>query len=331
MYVPSVVLITGVLGFIGSHVCVNLVLKYPQSFFIGIDKETYCSNSKNIDEIRHHPNFIYIKTDLTDQISVESLFKEYSIDTVLHFAAYSHVDLSFTNSILFTENNILGTHILIDVAYRHQVKRFIHMSTDEVYGGKDDCMNEDCTLDPTNPYAASKAGAEQIVKSYYHSFKVPIIIIRSNNVYGPKQYPEKVIPKFCVRLMRGLPCILQGSGDQKRSFIYIDDFIRGFELIWLSGIVGQTYNIGSNDEIAIYQLAVQIIQLIHPSIVSPNEYLRFGDDRKFNDIRYNISNTKLSSLGWSPTIPFDQGLKKTVEWYMGNGGYWGEDELKNIL
>lgn len=317
MYDPKCVLITGCLGFIASHLTVYLVIHYPEIQFIGIDKETYCSNAKNIAEISSAPNFIYQKLDLTNENDVITLFKAYPIDTVYHLAAYSHVDLSFHNSILFTLNNVLATHILIETARTYSIRRFIHVSTDEVYGSKDETLHENCILDPTNPYAASKASAEHIVRSYYHSFRFPIIITRSNNIYGPKQYDEKVIPRFCSRLLSNQPCFIQGSGEQKRSFLYVDDVVRAFDLILFSGGIGEIYNIGSSDEITVNDLAKMMI-----NIISPDASIEYGPDRPFNDHRYFLNSSKVEQLGWTKIVSFSEGLRKTIDWYRDNSDYW---------
>lgn len=310
MLQPQVCLITGVQGFIGSHLVVNLVRQYPNIQFIGIDKETYCSNPKHIEEIQHEKNFTYVKLDLLDIEPLNDLFATYPIDMVIHLAAYSHVDLSFQQSLLFTHNNVVATHHLLEVARVHAVKRFIYFSTDEVYGTQDAYLNEDAMLDPTNPYSASKAAADMLARSYYHSFKLPVIVTRCNNVFGPKQYPEKVIPKFICRLLQGKPCQIHGSGQQKRSFLYVDDVVAAVNLILFSGTVGEIYNIGSTEEISIRDLANRLIQSLQPTAqIEPIP------DRQFNDQHYRIHSDKMAALGWKQTISFNEGLEKTIAWY----------------
>eukprot|EP01100_Stratorugosa_tubuloviscum_P004219 TRINITY_DN2049_c0_g1_i2.p1 TRINITY_DN2049_c0_g1~~TRINITY_DN2049_c0_g1_i2.p1 ORF type:complete len:263 (-),score=120.69 TRINITY_DN2049_c0_g1_i2:36-824(-) len=245
----------------------------------------------------------------------------------MHFAAQSHVDHSFGNSFVFTEVNILGTHKLLEAAKElGTIKRFIHVSTDEVYGEIAPNLpnaSETCILEPTNPYAASKAGAEFVVKSYQRSFNLPTIITRSNNVYGPKQYPEKVIPKFINLLNRRKPCCIHGDGTNTRTFLHVDDVVKAFDHILHYGTISEVYNIGSDFEISIAELANQLIQYFGLS-EHTNEYLSFVTDRKFNDRRYAIDSTKLKQLGWQPTINWQQGFKQTIEWYLNNQTYWSD-------
>ena len=303
-------LITGVAGFIASHVAVKMVNLYPKMQVVGIDKISYCSTVKNFKAITNSPNWHFYPVNLLSEDEMENIFKIHKITGVMHFAAESHVCNSFKNSIEFTKNNVLGTHILLELAKKFLVTRFIHVSTDETYGSKNNISTEDTILDPTNPYAATKAAAEHLVKSYYHSFKLPIIITRGNNVYGPQQYPEKVIPRFITNLLNGLPLTIQGSGLQRRSFLYIDDVVDAFMILWQKGVVGEIYNIGSEKEYTILDVAEQCI-----SLVSSKQEIKYGEDRPFNDHRYFISSDKLKALGWTPKISFDEGLKLTYQWY----------------
>src|SRR3972149_62534 len=200
-FYDEIVLVTGVAGFIGSNFIVFMVKKYPNIQFIGIDKISYCSNLDNIKDIKDYKNFKFYKYDLTDENKMNKIFEDHKINNVIHFAAYTHVDHSFGNSIEFTKNNIVATHILLEFSKKNKINKFIYVSTDEVYGSTNIISDEKSTLDPTNPYAATKAASEHLVKSYYYSFKLPIIITRGNNVYGPNQYPDKVIPLFIFRLL----------------------------------------------------------------------------------------------------------------------------------
>ncbi len=323
----SNILITGVAGFIGSHLSEYLSNKYPALNFIGIDKLSYCSNLKNISNVGS--NFKFIQADICELDFMRFLLTEYQIDIIIHFAAYSHVDHSFGNSLEFTKNNIVGTHSLLEAArayndiYRQSdlkgIKKFIHVSTDEVYGSVDDISSENSILDPTNPYSASKAAAEHLVRSYYHSFKLPIIITRGNNVYGPKQFPEKVIPRFCLNLLNDQKCAIQGTGQQSRSFMYIDDVVKAFECVLFKGKIGEIYNIGIDKEYSINQLSQMIIKKLKNDNGNWIEYVK---DRDFNDIRYNINFDKLIELGWSPEITFEEGLDLTIEWYKNHLNYW---------
>lgn len=321
------ILITGVCGFIGSVTARHLVKKYPEVNFIGLDKMSYCSNIKNLYDILGLKNFTFVKGDLCDDEFMKTLFNTNKIKIVLHFAAYSHVCHSFGNSVTFTRNNVIGTHILLEHSKEHKVKKFIHVSTDEVYGDSNDISSEKSILEPTNPYAASKAAAEHIVKSYYHSFKLPIIITRGNNVYGPYQFPEKVIPRFCLRLLSGQKCQIQGSGTQTRSFLHVDDVAEAFDIILNKGVIGETYNIGTSDQYSVLDVAQRLVKMIH----NEGDWIYTVRDRDFNDQRYMIDSSKLHMLGWTPRISFDIGLKSTLEWYKQNTHHWSPSQLQNCL
>ena len=331
MYKPKNVLMTGVAGFIGSHVAMLLVKAYPKIKFIGLDKISYCSNIKNINLIENDQNFKFIAGDICEMDFMRFVFQEYQIDTVLHFAAYSHVDHSFGNSLIFTKNNVVGTHTLLEAAKDNDVSRFIHVSTDEVYGNKDEISNENTMIDPTNPYSASKAAAEQLVRSYYHSFKLPVIITRGNNVYGPLQYPEKAIPRFCLRLLNKEKCQLQGNGSQTRSFMHVTDVAKAFEKILFEGKIGEIYNISSQKEYSIKEVAEMLIKYVHSDQVNCDDFIEYVKDRDFNDQRYNINGDKLRNLGWEQLISFEYGLKSTFKWYQEHQNYWMQEQLETAL
>lgn len=322
------VLITGVAGFMASHLLRHFVKKYPQTFFVGVDKISYCSHEGNFEEIKDAHNFKFYREDITQIDSMDKIFNQYSFDAIFHLGAYTHVDHSFGNSLLFTINNVMGTHILLELSKKYHVKRFIHMSTDEIYGTHDKTHTEESLHDPTNPYAATKAAAEHLVKSYFYSFKLPIIIIRCNNTYGENQFPEKVIPKFILLLLKGKKCPIQGSGNQLRAFLYIEDFIRAVEIIFEKGLDGEIYNISSQDEITINKLHQIISTRLN---LTPDDYVDYIQDRDFNDLRYHISSEKLQKLGWKQEIFFDQGLQKTIEWYKSHQDYWSPEQLGQLL
>ncbi|KAJ3102125.1 hypothetical protein HDU97_000767 [Phlyctochytrium planicorne] len=267
------ILVTGGAGFIASHVVIKLVKAYPNYQIINLDKLDYCSTLKNLADIKEYPNYKFIKGDITITDFVNFLLKEYKIDVVFHFAAQSHVDNSFGDSFEFTKNNVLGTHVLLEAARLHGVKKFIHVSTDEVYGETDyakPCCDEDANLSPSNPYSATKAAAECLAQAYLKSFKLPVIITRSNNIYGPHQYPEKVIPKFICSLLNGKKWLvsqnvldeynlrfsfIHGDGSNSRHYLYISDAVDAFITVLKSGIPGEAYNIGTDFEISNRHLA----------------------------------------------------------------------------
>ena len=318
------ILLTGIAGFIGSNLLVYLVKKYPTSYFIGLDKISYCSSLDNFKEKIDYKNFEFVKCDLKNIKSIKEVFKKHKIDIIVHLAAYTHVDLSFGNSIKFTKNNVLAGHNLIECCrifnQQYKLEKFIHISTDEVYGSKNTISTENSILDPTNPYSATKAATEHILKSYHYSFGLPLTITRGNNVYGPKQYPDKVVPLFVMNLLKNKKCKIHGSGEQKRSFLYVDDCVKAFETIILKGKNGEIYNIGSEDEFSINELYKVILKKMKPGVKveEVGKWKEQEKDREFNDIRYRISIEKLKKLGWKQETKFLEGLEKTIEWYKKN-------------
>ena len=268
-YKPKNVMVTGAAGFIASHIVIQLVKKYPEYKIIGFDKIDYCSSLRNLNEVSSAANFKFIKGNLLSADLIKYVLETEEIDTIIHAAAQTHVDNSFGNSFAFTENNVMGSHVIVEAAKCHGIKRFIHVSTDEVYGSsyeEDPRRVETDVLEPTNPYAATKAAAENIVKSYYRSFKLPVIITRGNNVYGPHQYPEKVIPKFVRRLLNGLPCCIHGDGSNSRHFIFVEDVANAFITVMHHGGVGETYNIGCETEYTNLEVAERLVKALKPEV-----------------------------------------------------------------
>jgi len=315
------VLVTGGCGFIGSNFLNYMVEKYPQTNFVNVDKLDYCATTKNNVSIQNLKNYTFIHGDILDEYLLLKVLNMHKVEAVIHFAAQSHVDNSFGNSIDFTLNNVLGTHKLLEACRIYdQIKRFIHISTDEVYGevheGSPD-SHEDSVLAPTNPYASSKASAELMVRSYYKSFNFPIIITRGNNVYGPQQYPEKVIPRFIKLLEADEKCTIQGTGKNMRNFIHVLDTAKAVETVLLRGEIGEVYNIGSSTELSVMEIAELLINRLK-SGEKVEDWLEFVADRNFNDIRYAVTTEKLKSLGWEQKIPFEQGIEQTIEWYLEN-------------
>jgi dTDP-glucose 4,6-dehydratase len=261
-------------------------------------------------KIRDDINYVFIKEDINNSYIVSNILKKYSVTHIIHFAAQSHVQNSFEDSIKFTKSNILGTHNLLECCRKYntanQIQKFIHVSTDEVYGESmlelsEQHKTENTILCPTNPYAATKAGAEIIAQSYWHSFKFPIIITRGNNVFGPNQYPEKLIPLFIKLLKDSKKVTIQGDGSTVRAFLHVDDTASAFECILENGVVGEIYNIGSDSymEYSVMDIAKILIKLIKGDNIKYEEYIEYISDRPFNDKRYYISNDKLKKLGWT--------------------------------
>ena len=307
-------LVTGGCGFIASNFINRMKDKYPDIVFVTVDKMDYCSNPKNI----HEGKAIIVKGNVGNAELIEHLIHEYKFDYVFHFAAQSHVDNSFENSLTFTRDNVYGTHVLIE-ACRHHLPNieFIHFSTDEVYGESvtDVPFNESETvLKPTNPYSASKAAAEMVIHSYIESFNMNIKIIRCNNVYGPNQYPEKLIPKFKKLLKENRKCTIHGtrSAHVKRAFIHVDDVVDAVDVVWKKGENGEIYNIASDYELTVMDVTKLIIKTIK-NTENYDEWIEYVTDRPFNDRRYYICADKLKSIGWRQNKGIDDLIKFFIE------------------
>ena len=318
------ILITGGCGFIGSNY-INSLLRTglfadkEYDFIVNIDKLDYCSAEENVNA---NAKYRFIKGSVCDKELLIEVFNKYKIEYVVHFAAQTHVDNSFDNSINYTIDNILGTHQLLECCRlyaKDTIKRFIHMSTDEVYGELSiNCKDslENSSLNPTNPYAATKAGAEFIVRSYYYSYNIPIVIIRCNNVYGERQYPEKIIPKFIMLLKENKKLTIHGTGLTRRNFIYIEDVCAAINIIVANGADNNVYNIGSTDEYNVLEIATFILNHIKGSHENIEDWIEYTKDRNFNDFRYAIDTTKLNDIGWTKSVNFHDGLSRTIRWYM---------------
>jgi len=318
----TTILVTGGAGFIGSHFINELWTQYKHIRIVNADALYYCANVNNVAEhIRGDSRYVFVKCNLRNKDEVDSIFSVFDVTHVLHFAAQSHVQTSFTDALEYSLDNVMGTHNLLESARLNcpRLKKFIHVSTDEVYGesmllGDDVKKTEQSILCPTNPYAATKAAAELIAQSYYHSFRMPIIITRGNNVYGPGQYPEKVIPRFIHQLRENQPVTIQGDGSCLRAFLHVSDAASAFMTILESGGVGEIYNIGCDEgmEYSIMDIALLLIRLIKRFNLddeSVSAWIKYIEDRPFNDKRYYISNAKLKGLGWRIRVNFEDGIR----------------------
>jgi dTDP-glucose 4,6-dehydratase len=309
------ILVTGGCGFIGSNFINYMLDTYTDIFIVNVDRLDYCADMNNV---YHKERYRLVVTDLNNSVILNNTLESYNIDSIVHFAAQSHVDNSFGNSIQFTKDNVLGTHTLLECCRVYgKIKKFVHISTDEVYGEVDNehqGCNEKSLLNPTNPYAATKAAAEFLVKSYYHSFKLPIVITRGNNVYGPRQFPEKLIPRFITKLLNNEKCPIHGQGKTRRNFIYSGDVSKAVDVILRKGEINEIYNIGSDDEYSVIEVLNKLLKELNIS-KSIEDVSEFVEDRAFNDFRYCIDSSKLELLGWKKTISFEDGLKQTIMWY----------------
>ena len=306
--------VTGGLGFIGSNFINYILKKDPTVKIFNIDCLNYCANVSNVNS---HSNYKFIKGNITSKDLVLYILNEYSIDAIIHFAAQSHVDNSFDNSLQYTTDNVMGTHVLLQASKEYgKIKKFLHFSTDEVYGEVDlehPGCHEKSLLNPTNPYAATKAAAEFLVRSYYHSFNLPVVIVRCNNVYGPNQYPEKLIPKFIKLLREGKLLTIHGNGSTRRNFIWAEDVAIATDLIFHNGVLNEVYNIGTKQEYSVMDVATLLIERMTKDKTINNNVI-FVEDRPFNDFRYSVDTTLLKSLGWEEKYTnFIENIESLIE------------------
>ena len=314
-------LVTGCCGFIGSNFVNYYFKENPDVNIVNLDAMYYCASEQNVDvNVRNSERYHLVKGNLCSYDLIINILNIYKIDTVIHFAAQSHVQNSFDNALQYTNDNVVGTHTLLEACRKYgKINRFIHISTDEVYGESmltenEEKKHEGSVLCPSNPYAATKAAAELIAKSYYHSFKMPIIITRGNNVYGPNQYPEKLIPKFIQQLTNGEKVTIQGDGTNVRAFLHVNDVCSALTHVLEKGEIGEIYNIGSDDnsEYTVLQIAHMLIEKIKKT-TDYNEWITYVEDRPFNDKRYYISNQKVKDLGWTIDTDFEKGLDELID------------------
>ncbi len=313
------ILVTGGCGFIGSNFIKGFMSRHQNTHIINLDALTYAGNPQNLKQIEHNSNYTFIKGQCQNQEVVESLFKTYSIDAVINFAAESHVDRSIENDTPFIQTNIIGTQVLLQVARKNKIKRFIQVSTDEVYGSLSDkgFFIEDTPLMPNSPYSASKASADLLVRAYIETYNFPGIITRCSNNYGPYQFPEKLIPLMIQKALDHKDLPVYGNGLNIRDWIYVDDHCLGIESALINGENGEIYNFGSNEEHRNIDIVTKLIQ----KLGSKSE-IKFVNDRLGHDYRYAIDSSKTKrTLNWSPLTSFEEGLEKTISWYKNNSNW----------
>ena len=303
------ILVTGGLGFIGYNFVKYLLANNLCQKIINVDKIDYCSNKPDIEDKRYK----FIHTDISKSIyEIKNYLEDYEIDTIFHFAAETHVDNSYRNPEIFINTNITGTYYLLEATRLYgKIKTFFHISTDEVYGDHK-LFSEFDALEPTNPYSASKAGAEMFVKAYYHSYNIPYKMIRMNNIFGPNQYSDKLIPKTIKLFKSGQKMTIHGKGEIYRNFLHVNDAIRGILIIYEKGEYGNTYNIGSKNKVKIIDLIKKIYELIHGSIENFDHNIIYIDDRPHNDAAYDLDFNKIIELGWKEKEDFQQKLEELI-------------------
>ncbi|NSL52034.1 dTDP-glucose 4,6-dehydratase [Calidifontibacillus erzurumensis] len=315
------VLVTGGAGFIGSNFIRYMVDKYPNYQIVNLDKLTYAGNLSNLKDIENKPNYKFVKGDISDRPFIHQLFEDEQFDYVLNFAAESHVDRSISDPEIFIKTNVLGTQVLLDAAKTYQVKKYLQISTDEVYGtlGDTGYFTEETPLAPNSPYSASKAGADLLVRAYHETYGLPVNITRCSNNYGPYHFPEKLIPLMIINALNDKPLPVYGDGLNVRDWLHVFDHCQAIDLVLHIGQVGEVYNIGGNNE----RTNIEVVKVILKELGKSESLIKFVDDRLGHDRRYAIDATKLrTKLGWKPKYSFEEGIKQTIQWYLNNKDWW---------
>ncbi len=324
------ILITGGAGFIGSHLTRLFVTKYPGYKIVNLDKLTYAGNLENLTDIEDQSNYTFVKGDITDAVLLNELFAQYQFTSVLHCAAESHVDRSITDPLAFVTTNVVGTSTLLITAKQHwhgdyEGKLFYHISTDEVYGslGETGFFTEETPYDPRSPYSASKASSDHMVRAFYHTYHMPVKISNCSNNYGPYHFPEKLIPLCIHNIINKKPLPIYGKGENIRDWLYVEDHVRAIDVIFHKGRIGETYNIGGHNEWTNIALVKELCKQMDEKLGRENgeseKLITYVKDRAGHDLRYAIDATKLKNeLGWMPSLQFEEGISKTIDWYLAN-------------
>jgi len=313
------ILITGGAGFIGSNFIRHMLIAHPDYTLVNLDFLTYAGNLNNLRDCDTSHRYTFVQGDICNSTLVNDVMERYGIDTVVHFAAESHVDRSIADASVFVKTNILGTYTLLEAARDHAVNRFIHISTDEVYGSiKEGSFRETDILSPSSPYSSSKAGSDLLAISYFTTYHLPVIVTRCTNNYGPYQHPEKLIPLFVTNLIDGKKVPVYGTGKNIRDWIHVNDHCRAIDLLLVRGNYGEIYNIGGENEKTNLEITENILTLLKKN----DSLVEYVKDRPGHDFRYSLDCSKIRALGWKPSRSFEEGLRDTVTWYVRNEWWW---------
>jgi dTDP-glucose 4,6-dehydratase len=313
------ILVTGGAGFIGSNFVRYLLGKYPDYRTVVFDKLTYAGRVENLLDVDDDPRYAFVHGDIADAGAVQAAMRQYQIDTIVNFAAESHVDRSILSADAFVKTDVYGTYVLLEAARQFKVERYHQISTDEVYGDVPvGASKEDDPFRPNSPYSASKAGAELLIRSYFITYGLPVVITRGSNTFGPYQYPEKLLPLFITNAIDDLPLPMYGDGMQVRDWLHVLDHCKGIDVVLHRGRTGEAYNIGGENE----QHNIDVIRLMLRQLGKPESLIRAVRDREGHDRRYALDTAKLRALGWAPRRDFDAAIGETVEWYRQNEWWW---------
>ena len=315
------ILVTGGAGFIGSNFIHYLLRTRPEHRVVNVDKLTYAGNLENLKNVQHHPNYVFEKADICDRDAIKRIVDVNGVEAIVNFAAESHVDRSILGAAEFVRTNVSGTEVLLDVAHQHKMRKFLQVSTDEVYGslGESGLFTETTPLHPNSPYSASKAGADMLALAYQHTFGLPVVVTRCSNNYGPYQFPEKLIPLMIANALNDKPLPVYGDGKNVRDWLHVEDHCSAIDQVFHNGSIGEIYNVGGNNE----WRNIDIVKLVLKLLDKPESLISFVQDRLGHDRRYAIDSTKIRrELNWQPTYTFEHGIRQTVQWYVHNRKWW---------
>lgn len=317
------ILVTGGAGFIGSNYINHILGERDDYFIVNLDKLTYAGNPANLKPSEQKKNYQFVRGDICNAELVSYIFQKYNIKYVIHFAAESHVDRSILGSQIFYQTNVIGTNVLLETARKYNVEKFLHVSTDEVYGslGAEGLFTENTPISPNSPYSSSKAASDMMVLAFYHTYGMPVVMTRCSNNYGPLQFPEKLIPLMIINALNGKKLPVYGDGMNVRDWIYVIDHNRAINLVFEQGRIGEVYNIGASNEMP----NIKIVKLILEKLGKDESLIEYVKDRPGHDRRYAIDSSKIQNeLGWKPAFMFEEAIEHTVQWYLGNKGWWSD-------